>query len=206
MDAEGGNRSGEVTRLLRAARGGDRGALDRVVPLVYAELRALARHQLGREHGARTLHATDLVHEAYLKLAGGPVRAADRTHFLAIAARAMRQVLVDHARARRAAKRGLGWERTTLSSGDWTVEVDPGEVIALDDALEQLEPRQRQIVEYRFFGGMEEREIAELLGVSDRTVRREWVRARAWLYRAIYAEPAAGDGAGAAHPGAEGGP
>lgn len=186
---------GEVTRLLVAARGGEADALDRLVPLVYDELRALARRQLRREQDGHTLHATALVHEAYVKLnAGGAVAAADRAHFLAIASRAMRQVLVDHARRRNTAKRGEGWDRTTLSgvaglvaAGDRT----PDQLLALDQALEGLDERQRQVVECRFFGGMEEQEIADALGLSVRTVRRDWVKARAWLYRELYPQDAA---------------
>jgi RNA polymerase sigma factor (TIGR02999 family) len=178
---------GEVTHLLAAARAGDHGALDRIVPLVYDDLRRLAGRELRRELGARTLHATALVHELWLKLAaGGPVEADSRTHFIAIAARAMRQVLVDQARRRRTAKRGGDWHPTTLGDGDAAVDVDAEEMIALDDALERLDPRQRQIVEMRFFGGLEELEIAELLGISERTVRREWTKARAHLYRSLY--------------------
>ena len=118
--------------------------------------------------------------------------ASDRAHFLAIAARAMRQVLVDHARDRKAAKRGGGvWERTTLTDGVWVGEFDPDGMLALDEALGRLEPRQRQVVECRFFGGMEEQEIAAALGVSERTVHRDWMKARARLYRYFYPEPTA---------------
>ena len=179
----------EVTRLLHAAGQGDRESLDRLLSLVYDELRELAGRQLRREHGARTLQATALVHEAYLKLAGGGViDARDRSHFLAIAARAMRQVLVDQARKRKASKRGGAWAQTTLGDADAAIEFDAAEMLALDAALEQLDERQRQIVEYRFFAGMEEKEVATLLGITDRTVRRDWVKARAWLYRAMYPE------------------
>lgn len=188
---------GELTGLLRAAREGDRDALDRLIPLVYDDLRRLARRQLRHEAGPRTLQATALVHEAYVKLsAGAALEARDRTHFLAIAARAMRQVLVDEARRRRAGKRGGDWVRTTLAEGQHAVDMAPEELIALDQALEELEPRQRQVVELRFFGGLEETEIAAALGVSDRTVRREWVKARARLYRLLYVrsgEAAAGE-------------
>jgi RNA polymerase sigma factor (TIGR02999 family) len=177
---------GDVTRLLAEARAGDRSALDRVIPLVYEDLRRLARRQLAREHGARSVNPTTLVHEAYLKLAGNAPRAADRAHLLAIAAHAMRQVLVDQARARRAAKRGPGWASTTLTDGAWVATLDPEALLALDDALERLDPRQRQVVECRFFGGMDDAEIAEALGVTDRTVRRDWVKARAWLNRWLH--------------------
>jgi RNA polymerase sigma factor (TIGR02999 family) len=187
MDAERWLGLGEVTRLLQAARAGDPAALERIVPLVYDDLRRLARRQLGREHGERTLDATALVHEAYLKVAGtGALLAADRAHFLAIAARAMRQVLIDHARERKAAKRGGGWERTTLTDGAWVGEFQADELLALDDAMQELDPRQRQVVEYRFFGGMGEHEIAAMLGVSERTVHRDWMKARAWLYHRLH--------------------
>jgi RNA polymerase sigma-70 factor (ECF subfamily) len=193
-----------VTGLLRAARAGDREAQDRLIRLLYRDLRDVAARQLRREGGNRTLMATALVHEAYLKLAaGGAVPAEDRVHFLAIAARAMRQVLVDHARKRRSSKRGGDWVRTTLSGQADAMELDPLDVLALDRALEELEPRQRQVVELRFFGGLEEVEVAEVLGVSDRTVRREWVTARARLYRRIYLHPDPGDGAGAGYTSAE---
>jgi len=184
--------TGEVTRLLQAAQGGETDALDRLLPLVYDDLRRLARRQLGYEYAERTLNPTALVHESYLKLGRPAMAARDRAHFLAIAARAMRQVLVDHARDRKAAKRGGGeWERTTLTDGGWSGEFDPDGVLALDEALGKLEPRQRQVVECRFFGGMEEQEIAGALGVSERTVHRDWIKARAWLYRYFYPE---GDG------------
>lgn len=180
-----------VTVLLRAASSGDREAFDRLFPLVYDELRALAGRQLRRESPGHTLEATALVHEAYVKLAV-PEGAgwSDRAHFFAIASRAMRQVLVDHARRRGARKRGGAWARTTLSGKPLGLDTDPEELLALDAALEGLEPRQRQVVEMRFFGGMTEEEVAEALGVSDRTVRREWVRARAWLYAALYPDGA----------------
>jgi RNA polymerase sigma factor (TIGR02999 family) len=180
---------GEVTRLLREARGGDDMALNRVLPLIYEELRRLARRQVAREATGHTLNATELVHEAYLKLSGGGgPDATNRAHLLAMASRAMRQLLVDHARSRKAKKRGGEWQRTTLTDGPVLREVAPEELLTLDDALEELEPRQKQVVECRFFGGMEESEIASALGVSERTVRRDWVKARAWLYARLYPE------------------
>lgn len=178
---------GEVTRLLQAAHEGEANALERLLPLVYDDLRRLARRQLGYEYVERTLNPTALVHESYLKLGRPAMAARDRAHFFAIAARAMRQVLVDQARDRKAAKRGGGeWERTTLTDGAWAAEFDPDGVLAIGEALERLEPRQRQVVECRFFGGMEEQEIAAALGVSERTVHRDWIKARAWLYRYFY--------------------
>ena len=186
MPAEATPHPGEVTRLLVAARGGDPGAIDRIVPLLYDDLRALAQRQLRRGIRPDTLRPTELVHEAYVKLTTGAAAAAvDRAHFLAIAARAMRQVMVDSARHHGAAKRGAGWERATLTDVGWVADVGPDELLALNDALDRLEPRQRQVVECRFFGGMEESEIAAALGVTERTVRRDWVKARAWLYREL---------------------
>src|SRR5215207_7948598 len=182
--------AGEVTRLLQSARAGDRAALDQVLPLLYDDLRRLAGRKIAREHGSRTIQPTTLVHEAYLKLAGNAPRAADRAHLLAIAAHAMRQVLVDHARERQAAKRGPDWVSTMLTDGVSTTTLDPEGLLALDDALERLEPRQRQVVECRFFAGLGDDEIAEALGVTTRTVRRDWVKARAWLNRWLGEAPA----------------
>ena len=180
---------GEVTQLLRAAQEGEEAALERLIPLMYEDLRRLARRKLAHEYAERSLNPTALVHESYLKLGGGAMVARDRSHFLALAARAMRQVLVDHARERKAAKRGAGaWERTTLTDGVWVGQFQPDEILALEEALQELDPRQRQVVEYRFFGGMEDREIAEVLGISERTVHRDWVKARAWLYLRFYPE------------------
>lgn len=191
---------GEATLLIRRVREGDEAAFDRLMGILYDELKGVAARQLRRERADHTLHATALVHEAYIKLVDNtrlPVQ--DRSHFLAIAARAMRQILIDHARRRSAGKRGGGWERTTLSSGHATLEFDPAELLALDAAMEELEERQRKVVEYRFFGGLEETEIAEVLGVSERTVRRDWVKARAWLYRTLYPrETGSGEERGAA--------
>jgi RNA polymerase sigma factor (TIGR02999 family) len=178
---------GDVTRLLREAREGDGGALELVLPLIYQDLRRLAQRKIRGEARGHTLHATELVHEAYIKLAaGGGPKARNRPHLLAMASRAMRQLLVDHARGRGARKRGGDWKRTTLHDGVAFVEVSPEELLSLDAALEELDPRQRQVVECRFFGGMEETEIAEALQVSERTVRRDWVKARAWLYSRLY--------------------
>jgi RNA polymerase sigma factor (TIGR02999 family) len=162
--------------------------LDRIVPLVYDDLRLIAQRHLRRELGDRTMHPTSLVHEAYLKLANAAaLNAGDRSHFLAIAARAMRQVLVDDARRRSASKRGGSWDRVTFGDRVWRADsLGAEEILALNAAMDELEPRQRQVVECRFFGGMEEQEIAEMLGVTERTVRRDWVKARAWLYRALY--------------------
>lgn len=180
---------GEVTRQLRHLNAGDPGALDRVLPLVHTELRAAAARLLRREPTGHTLQPTDLVHEAWLRLAGNaPADVTGRKHFVALAARLMRQVLVDHARRRLAVKRGAGAEAVTLSNIPQDAPLPPEELIALNDALDQLEqlsPRLRQVVEYRFFGGLDETEIAGLMEVTTRTVQRDWCRARAWLHQAL---------------------
>jgi len=177
----------QVTRVLSALQHGDPAAAQALLPLVYEELRSLAAQRLADERPGQTLQPTSLVHETYMKLSNRAVlRAGDRAHLLAIAARAMRQVLVDDARRRSAAKRGGECECTTFDDRVRLPDVGADDMLALNDALDELEPRQRQIVECRFFGGMEEEEIAESLGVSARTVRRDWVKARAWLYRALY--------------------
>ena len=176
----------QVTQLLAAVRAGNAEAAEVIWPLVYQELRSIAERQLRRENGDPVLQPTAIVHEAYLKLAGDVGAASNRAHFLAIAARAMRQVLVDEARRRQAHKRGGGQLAVTLSQGADALTCDPELLLLLNAALDKLDARQREIVELRFFGGMQEQEIAELLGVSDRTVRREWVKARAWLYSELY--------------------
>jgi RNA polymerase sigma factor (TIGR02999 family) len=187
MEIPGSTPAGEVTRLLEAAEAGDSDALDRLLPLLYEDLRRVAHRQLDREGGGHTLQTTALIHEAYLKLAGGgSVSATSRAHFLAIAARAMRQVLVDYARRRKAAKRGGGVISVTLGDEPQPADASADDLLALDEALRQLDPRQRQVIEWRFFGGMEEKDIAAVLGVSERTVRRDWVKARAWLYQSLY--------------------
>lgn len=189
MTGTGEGTTGDVTRLLEAGVAGDGEALDRLLPLVYEDLRRVAHRQLDREGGGHTLQTTALIHEAYLKLAaGGAMSATSRAHFLAIAARAMRQVLVDYARRRKAAKRGGGVISVTLGDQAQPADTSADDLLALDDALKELDPRQRQVIECRFFGGMEEKDIAEALGVSERTVRRDWVKARAWLYQALYSE------------------
>lgn len=189
----------DVTMLLQRARDGDARALEDVFPLVYHQLQDLAGRQLRRERPGHTLQATDLVHEAYMKLVGGAgVDWRDRAHFLGIAARAMRQVLVDHARRRQAVKRGGGAVPTTLTGKGLGASMELDELLDLDralDRLEALDPRLRQVVEYRYFGGLKDAEIGELLGVTRRTVQRDWSRARAWLYRELYeADGASSDG------------
>jgi RNA polymerase sigma factor (TIGR02999 family) len=184
----------EISRLLAAMRGGDQQAGDRLFPLLYDELRHVAGRILSAERNDHTFNPTDLVHEAWLRLGLSPgsaaqFPAADRSHFLGITIRAMRQVLIDHARRRGAHKRGAGAVRVTLDDGDGARETSPEDVLALFDALEKLgdvDARLRQVVEYRYFGGLTEDETADVLGVTTRTVQRDWVKARAWLYRQLY--------------------
>jgi RNA polymerase sigma factor (TIGR02999 family) len=191
----------EITDLLHAHAGGDAGALEQLLPRVYGELRRIARVRLRRERSDHTLAATDLVHEAYLKLL--PVERVDwrsRAHFFAIASRAMRNVLVDHAVRRGAAKRGAG--ATMLAIEDAGADAAPEQpledLIALSEALgrlEQLDARQAQVVECRFFGGLSLEETAEALHTSAATVSRDWTFARAWLHNELGTPPpAAGRG------------
>ena len=160
-----------------------RAALDRLVPQIYDELLAVAGRQLGREFGPRSIQPATLVHEAYLRLARHAPPELDRTQILALAAHAMRQVLVDRARERNAEKRGGDWARVSLTDGIATAAIDHTEFLALNDAIERLDPRQRQVVECRFFAGLDDAETAAALGVTTRTVQRDWTKARAWLGR-----------------------
>lgn len=186
------NPIGKITRLLRNMREGHLDAFDRLMPLVYDELRQIARRQLRGERSDHTLDTSALTHEVYLKLVGeAEVDWENRAHFFVLAARAMRQILIDHARKRNAEKRGGDWTRTTLSSRDVRVDVQMGELIDLDDGLRELreiDERASRVVELRFFGGMTEDEVAEVLDVSTRTVQRDWRKARAWLYKEVYSD------------------
>jgi RNA polymerase sigma factor (TIGR02999 family) len=183
---------GEVTQLLRMAQQGDEQAPDKLYPLIYAELRRIARRLLRGERAGHTLDTAGLVNEAYLKLANPKQNPAEgRAHFLRIAARAMRQILVDHARRKGAEKRGGEWARTSIEEKQLGQMPRGEEMIALDEALNRLndvDDRLRQIVEYRFFAGLSETEIAELLGVTTRTVQRDWAKARAWLHKELYGD------------------
>lgn len=182
--------AGDVTRLLVRAREGSREAVEELLPLVYAELRRVAGRQLRNERGDHTLGASGLINEAYLKLADQlQVDWQSREHFYAIAARAMRQVLIDYARKRNAEKRGGDWDRTSLDNKGLGFDAPLADLLALDQALDRLsgiDERLRRIVEYRFFCGLTEKESAELLGVTVRTVQRDWMKARAWLYKELY--------------------
>ena len=178
----------DVTALLQAWKSGDDQALERLIPTIYRELRALAAQQLHGERTGHTLQPTALVHEAFLKLQGlSSIRWHDRTHFLAFSSRIMRRILVDHARSRLAAKRGAEALHVGLTEGwDSAVEpaLGPAELIDLDRALDRLaqeEPRLTRLVEVRFFGGLTVEEAAEVLECSPRTVKRDWAFTRAWL-------------------------
>ena len=175
-----------VTRLLRRARGGDETALAELMSTVYDELRVIARRQLRGRGGGQTIQTTALVHEAFIKLSkNNEPEWVDRCHFFAVAATAMRQILVDHARRRASAKRGGNWSRIDFEKVQLDVEEQTELLIEIDDALEKLsrvDARMTRVVECRFFAGMSDEETALALDVSERTVRRAWVKARAWLH------------------------
>lgn len=179
-----------VTQLLRRIREGEAEAESELFPLVYAELRELAARLMRAERPGHTLQPTDLVHESFFKLMGGSAAtAADRRHFLSIASRAMRQVLVSHARKNSADKRGGGVAHMRITNVDAGLDVDMTELVALDDALAklgELNPRLPRVIELRFFAGLSESETAEALQVTPRTIQRDWAMARAWLYKEMY--------------------
>ena len=189
----------DITRLLGAARGGDRGALDQVLATLYRELHGMARRQLAGQYG-QTLDATALVHEAYLKLAGrSGAHFDDRAHFFAYAASAMRSVVVDYARQRMARKRGGDLHRVT----DLPEDLEGGlrlddDMLALDVALDQLarvDARLAKVVELRYFGGLAEQEVANLMERSERSIRRDWQKARLFLMAALRENPHPATGA-----------
>lgn len=186
--------SSDVTRLLKQWSEGNHSALDALTPLVYDELRMRARNYLRRERPDHTLQPTALIHEAYLRMVGESLPEwQNRSHFFAIASRAMRQILVDHARRRGAGKRGSGVMDVTLNEALVPARADNCDLLALDEALTKLaafDPRKCQVVEMRYFGGCTVEETAEALGVSTITVIRETRVAEAWLRRAMSGEPA----------------
>lgn len=177
-----------VAGLLARWNEGDEAALDSLIPLVYKELHRLAHHYLRSERQGLTLQSTALVHEAYLRLVNqNPGSIQDRSHFVAIAARLMRQILVDNARTRRAAKRGPEY-KLDLDEASGLAQNDSVDIIALNDALDTLARRdaqQERIVTMRFFGGLSVEETAAILGISPATVKRDWVMAKAWLTREL---------------------
>ena len=180
-----------ITALLLQASLGDRAAMDQLLPLVYDQLRRMASSSLRRERPDHTLGTTGLVHEAYLRLVDQTrVGWRDRAHFYAVAALAMRRILVDYARRHRRAKRGGGQRPVSLDEGAVSLDERAENIVALDEALTrlaELNPRLSRIVECRFFGGLTEEEIAEALGVTTRTVKRDWAKARGWLYQELTA-------------------
>jgi RNA polymerase sigma factor (TIGR02999 family) len=180
------DQSGEVTELLRHWTEGDEKALDELLPLVYKELRRLAHYHLQSERPDHTLQSTALVHEVYIRLfRGQPVQYQNRSHFIAVASRLMRQVLVDYARERRAGKRDGGCRIAVECLDNLAISGD-AELLALDDALSELariDERQGKIVEMKFFGGLSAPEISNVLGLSRATVDRDWATARVWLHR-----------------------
>jgi RNA polymerase sigma factor (TIGR02999 family) len=176
----------QITQLLANWSQGDRAALEKLTPLVYAELRRLAHHYMEGQRPNHTLQTTALVNEAYLRLADQTRPSfANRSHFFAVAAKAMRQILVNHAKAAQRQKRGAGASKVELDDAALVSPEQPRAILDLNDALERLatlDSRKAQVVELRYFGGLKEDEIAEVLKVSAVTVRRDWVFAKAWLY------------------------
>jgi len=181
------NQAGEVTTLLAAIKGGDSRASDRLLPLVYDSLRRLAQQMMGQERPGQTLQATALVHEAYLRLIGNePTTWDDRRHFYGAAARAMRQILVERARRKGRIKHGGGRARVELDPDRVMMDDESVDHSALDEALHRLEvdePRVAEVVMLRFYAGLGEQETAQAIGISTRTVRRDWIYAKAWLYK-----------------------
>src|SRR5580700_3155491 len=177
----------EITGLLKAWAGGDREALERLTPLVYAELRRMAGRYMAKERAGNSLQATALVNEAFLRLVEvDNVRWQDRAHFFAVSAQMMRRILVDAARARGSDKRGGAVVKVDFNASIDAMPDRPGQLVALDealDALAQFDPRKAKVIEMRFFGGLSVEETAEVLKISTQSVMRDWKLARAWLMR-----------------------
>ena len=186
-----GTDSAVVTRLLNQAAAGDAHASEELLPLVYQELRRLARSKMRRERSDQTLQATALVHEAYLRLVGnGAAKWDDRWHFFAAAAEAMRRIIVDNARRRASIKHGGGRERSDLDGIELTIDVPADDLLALDEALEQLaerHPDKAQLVKLRYFAGLTIEQASQAMNISTATAERYWSFARAWLYRQMSA-------------------
>jgi RNA polymerase sigma factor (TIGR02999 family) len=180
----------QVSRVLSAACEGDKQAAEELIPLVYGELRKLAAWRLRQEAEAPTLQATALVHEAFLKLSPGEARWEGRRHFFSAAAEAMRRILIDRARHRRAVRHGGGLQRTDYAEDAITVPVaQDDEILAIHGILDrfaELEPRKAEVVKLRYFVGMTIEETAEALGISNPTAKRDWLYARAWLFRELH--------------------
>ena len=177
-----------ITQLLAEWRDGNQSALDQLYPLVYDELHRLARRYMSRERKGHTLQTTALINEAYVRLVGQKVNWANRSHFFAISAQIMRRILIDHARRHAYAKRGGGAQQVSLEEAATITPDQSAELIRLDEALTSLaemDPRRSQVVELRYFGGLNNEEIAGVLNVSENTVTRDWNMARAWLYQEL---------------------
>ena len=181
--------SNQVTELLVRWRGGDKAALDILMPLVYNELRRIANHYLQGERSEHTLQSTALVHEAYVRLTAQDLpQWQNRAHFFAVAAQIMRQILVDYARSHRSSKRGGQVFKLALDDAEEHAQVLDMDMVALDEALRSLagmDAQQSRVVELKFFGGLSIEDTAEVLGISVSTVKRDWITARAWLYREL---------------------
>lgn len=184
-----GSSSSQVTELLVRWRDGDREALDSLLPLVYDELRRIARHYLQGERSGHTLQSTALVNEAYVRMVAQDFpQWQNRAHFFAVAAQLMRQILVDHARSHRASKRGGNVYKVSLDEAEEQPLATDVDIIALDDALKNLaemDLQQSRVVELKFFAGLSIEDTAEVLNISPSTVKRDWITARAWLYREL---------------------
>jgi RNA polymerase sigma factor (TIGR02999 family) len=179
----------DVTRILDRANGGDRAAAAELLPVVYEELRRLATVKMGQQPPGQTLQATALVHDAWLRLTGSEQASwHDRQHFFRAAATAMRHILVDHARAKLRAKRGEGRAAVSLDDVDLAVDAPPETLLLVDEALEALgreHPENAELVKLRYYVGLDVEETARVLGVSEKTIKRRWIHARAWLFREI---------------------
>lgn len=187
-------REHEITQLLAKWSDGNQAALDELYPLVYEELHRLARRYMSRERKGHTLQTTALINEAYVRLVDQRnVQWANRSHFFAISAQIMRRILIDHARRHAYAKRGGGARQVSLDETAAVIQDNLSEFLRLDEALTslaQLDPRRSQVVELRYFGGLNNEEIADVLKISENTVIRDWNMARAWLYRQLSGSPA----------------
>jgi RNA polymerase sigma factor (TIGR02999 family) len=182
----------EVTRVLESVEGGDPKPAEALLPLVYEELRRLAASRMGQESTAQTIQPTALVHEAWLRLVGGEskTRFANQAHFFAAAAEAMRRILIERARRKLAQKRGARQERLALDEVEIAVDATDDTLLLVNEALEKLkleDPRAAELVNLRFFGGLTLNDAGQVMGISERTARRTWAFARAWLYKEIHA-------------------
>ncbi|HWW97385.1 MAG TPA: sigma-70 family RNA polymerase sigma factor [Edaphobacter sp.] len=187
--------SGEITQLLVAWSHGEETALEMLTPIIYGELRRLAQSYMRQERADHTLQSTAVVHEAFIRLIDQNVEWKSRAHFFAIAAKMMRRILVDHARARSTSKRGAGMARVDVEEQAMESQERSVDLLALDEALEHLariDPQRSRIVELRYFGGLSNEESANVLGISPATVQRQWSGAKAWLYRELSGRESSG--------------